>query len=589
MKLAAVLIVLSLLAVVPPSGAAPALLRTIAESSGWSKTGRYDEVIALCDAFRRAYPGRVRKVEFGTTPEGRPMLALIASGNGALDAARCRRKGRPVVLFQGGIHAGEIDGKDAGFWALREILDGTLAPGALDAVTIVFVPVFNIDGHERFSVNNRPNQVGPEEMGWRTTGQNFNLNRDYTKADAPEMQAMLRLLAEWDPIAYVDLHVTDGAQFQLDLAVMVDPAQDDRNALAALGRTVRGEIMERLEGSGWLATPFYPSFKVDDDPLSGFALSAFPARLSNGYWAQRGRLGILVETHSWKDYAHRVAMTRDVIVDIVEMAARDGAHWLDVARRNDEADGGLAGTLVPLTWENSPESRPIAFPGYAYERRESAVSGGIVVVYDTTKPQVWTLPLFDTVTPKVTATAPGAGYVVPAAHAARVAEKLALHDVEFRRLGKALGARDVEAFRAKEVTFGKTPFEGHFATTVTGEWAKERRDVSAGSLFVPIAQPKARLVMTLLEPASPDSLLAWGFFSTCFERKEYMEAYVAEQVALEMMAKDEALAAEFQAEIDADPEFAKSSAKRLDFFYSRHPSWDERLNLYPIMRVAKEP
>jgi hypothetical protein len=33
---------------------------------------------------------------------------------------------RPVVLMQGGIHAGEIDGKDAGFLALRELLEGAL-------------------------------------------------------------------------------------------------------------------------------------------------------------------------------------------------------------------------------------------------------------------------------------------------------------------------------------------------------------------------------------------------------------------------------------------------------------------------------
>ena len=87
----------------------------------------------------------------------------------------------------------------------------------------MFVPVFNVDGHERFSRANRPNQIGPEEMGWRVTSQNLNLNRDYVKADAPEMQAMLRLLNEWDPILYADLHVTDGAQFEHDVSFNVAP------------------------------------------------------------------------------------------------------------------------------------------------------------------------------------------------------------------------------------------------------------------------------------------------------------------------------------------------------------------------------
>ena len=179
--------------------------------------------------------------------------------------------------------------------------DGTLAPNSLDGVTVVLVPIFNIDGHERFGPNNRPNQTGPQEMGWRTTAQNLNLNRDYLKADAPEMRAMLGLLDEWDPVAYVDLHVTDGAQFQVDLGLMVDPAQAGPEPLATLARSVRAAALERLTKQGWMATPFYPSFKDESNPIAGTSLGLFPARLSNGYWASRNRLGILLETHSWKD------------------------------------------------------------------------------------------------------------------------------------------------------------------------------------------------------------------------------------------------------------------------------------------------
>ena len=140
------------------------------------------------------------------------MLALAASRSGALTAEAARERGVPVLLFQGGIHAGEIDGKDAGFLALRELLDDKAAKGALDGLVVLFVPVFNVDGHERFGRWNRPNQRGPEEKGWRVTAQNLNLNRDYSKADTPEMQAMLRLVEAWDPIVYTDLHATDGAQ-----------------------------------------------------------------------------------------------------------------------------------------------------------------------------------------------------------------------------------------------------------------------------------------------------------------------------------------------------------------------------------------
>ena len=122
------------------------------------------------------------------------MLALAVSRTGALSAEQAKKRGLPVLLIQGGIHAGEIDGKDAGFLALREALENKAAPGALDKQVLLFVPVFNVDGHERFGKWNRPNQRGPVEMGWRTTAQNYNLNRDYVKADAPEMQSMLALV-----------------------------------------------------------------------------------------------------------------------------------------------------------------------------------------------------------------------------------------------------------------------------------------------------------------------------------------------------------------------------------------------------------
>src|SRR5258707_3976264 len=184
-------------------------LATVAEESGFRKTGRTDEVTRLCAAFAATWPRAVHSLEFGRSAGGRPMRALIAC---RADVGKV-----PVLMLQAGIHPGESDGKDAGFIALRELLGETAAPGVLERIAILFVPVFNVDGHERFGRWNRPNQNGPEEMGWRTTGQNLNLNRDYAKADAPEMQAMLRLLEASDPLLYVDLHVTDGAQFQYDV------------------------------------------------------------------------------------------------------------------------------------------------------------------------------------------------------------------------------------------------------------------------------------------------------------------------------------------------------------------------------------
>ena len=53
-----------------------------------------------------------------------------------------------MVLALAGIHPGEIDGKDAGFILMRELLLGNALPGVLRHVTFVLVPIFNVDGHE---------------------------------------------------------------------------------------------------------------------------------------------------------------------------------------------------------------------------------------------------------------------------------------------------------------------------------------------------------------------------------------------------------------------------------------------------------
>lgn len=573
----------------PAAADARTALTTIAEQSGNRRTGRYEEVERLCPAYQQAWPDQVRCIEFGRTPEGRPMLALIASADGVLDAATAREKRRPVVLMQGGIHAGEIDGKDAGFLALREMLEGKAARGALANATFVFVPVLNVDGHERFGRWNRPNQVGPEEMGWRATAHNLNLNRDYVKADAPEMQALLRLLNEWDPILYADLHVTDGAQFEHDISYNVAPTFAGDPDLVRATAAMRDELVKRAASQGSLPLDFYPSFVRDDDPASGFAVSVGPKRFSQEYWAARNRIGVLVETHSWKDYPTRVRITRNSIIAMMDMAARDGRKWLDAAAHADRSAAQVGGTQVPLTYDNTDHVRTIEFRGYEYTREPSAISGALMTRYNPKRPQIWRVPLRDEVKPGIVVTAPRAGYVVPAAYAESVGAKLSTHGIDFLRIDNARAAADTETFRASKVSPAAGTFEGHTMLAVEGNWKKERRDIPAGSLFVPIGQPKSQLVMALLEPREPDSLVSWGFFNTAFERKEYMEAYVAEEVAQQMLQKDPALREQFQRRLNEDEQFARDPAARLDFFYRRHSSFDERFNLYPVYRVDVQP
>lgn len=555
-------------------GPRPALTST-AELSRYVKTGRYDEAVQLCRDFARAYSG-VRCHEIGKTGTGRSMVALHIQRGAA----------RPVIFIQAGIHPGEIEGKDAGFWFLRDLLDGKVAPGALDAVDVVFIPVLNPDGHERFGPNHRPNQRGPEEMGFRVTDARLNLNRDYVKADAPEMQAVLAAFVRWRPVMLIDLHTTDGAKFEHDISINTSPVAPRADKLDAAANGVLAAVCKRLTELGHLPLPFYPSFREEDDPPSGFDVNEAPPRFSHFYAAARSRLGLLVETHSWRTFRERAESTYHTLQAVFEMAPREAAGWVVAEAAADRADTALGGSDVPLVWAPTDHKRELAFRGYAYTKSRSEISGAQWIVYDEKTPQIWNVPVFDQLAPRVTVRAPRAGYIVDGGFAPLVAGLLSRHGLRYEKLAGQPRV-DVEVFRATKVTHQQSN-EGRTPVELEGTWTREPRALQLGAIFVPIDQPSARLVLHLLEPALPDSMARWGMFNTVFERKEYIEPYVLEQAAREMLASDPALKTAFD-EALKDPEFAKSPEQRLNWFYRKHPAWDERLNLLPVYRAEQRP
>jgi hypothetical protein len=76
----------------------------------------------------------------------------------------------------------------------------------------------------------------------------------------------------------------------------------------------------------------------------------------------------------------------------------------------------------------------------------------------------------------------------------------------------------------------------------------------------------------------------WGFFDTTFEQKEYIESYVIERLAREMLAAQPAVAQEFE-EARKDTAFADHPESVRDWFYRRSPYFDTHQNLYPVGRI----
>jgi len=184
-------------------------LRTRAELTNFEATGSYDETIDFIKKVQAHFP-ELYLGFYGTSGQGRPLPFVVVSREKAFTGRKAQKLAKPIVLIQNGIHAGEIDGKDASLMILRDLAAGRHRE-ILERVTLVVLPIYNVDGHERVSPYNRPNQDGPRQgMGFRTTANGLDLNRDHLKISSEEARSLIALVNAWRPHLHVDDHVTDG-------------------------------------------------------------------------------------------------------------------------------------------------------------------------------------------------------------------------------------------------------------------------------------------------------------------------------------------------------------------------------------------
>ena len=544
-----------------------------AEVSGFESTPSYAQTRAYIDRLVAASRGLLRIETFGHSAEGRELYAVIAR---RIDGRR-----RPAVLAQAGIHAGEIDGKDAGLMLLRDITQRGRAD-LLDRADLVFVPIFNADGHERSSRFSRPNQRGPREQGWRTTAQNLNLNRDYLKADSPEMRAMLAFLRRIDPALYLDIHVTDGTDYQYDITYGFLGWNGRYAQSPAIGRwldrRLRPALDSALTRAGHVPGPLV--FAVDNaDPAAGITDVPFGGRYSQGYGDLARIPTVLVENHSLKPYRQRVLGTYVLLEEALRLVGAEGGA-IEAAKAADRASRPARFTL---SWRPLPQPvETLQWRGIAHEMVRSPITGRDEIRW-LGRPVAHPMPVFAQ-EPAAFAELPRAWWV-PASRSA-VIERLRLHGLRMEVL-EAPRTVELEMARiAAPALQGAS--EGRVPLRIGGVTRRRgAQTFPAGSVRVPSDQPLALVAAALLEPESPESLLAWGFFPEILQRTEYIEAYAIEPLARRMLADDPALARAW-GEALRDPQFAASPERRLAWFYERSPYHDERYLLYPVGREVSE-
>ncbi len=555
---------------------------TYYEKSNYTETPRYEHTKQYLQLLTEN-SDICSLTKFGTSPQGRDLVLFIIDKNKNYTAEAVKKSGNAILCIQACIHPGESEGKDAGLMLMRDILIDKKYEDLLDNTTIVFLPIFNVDGHERFSAYNRINQNGPKEMGWRTTGANYNLNRDFMKADAPEMQAWLQFYNAWLPDFLIDCHTTDGADYQYTVTYGIEIlGNTERNISKWLENSYIVKLKKALEADNFLASP-YVSFRNWHDPKSGLVSWVSPPMLCGGYIALQNRPSMLLETHSLKDYKTRVNATYSVIINTWKILSQDKDTLQKMIKKADDyvCSEEFIKSSYPLSFDQTTDSIITEFKGNRYYSKPSSSLGGEVYVY-TSEPETFPVPYFKDMVPNDFTALPYY-YVIPPEWT-EVIKRLDEHSIKYKRVNEAIKL-NIKTYQFDSLKWNTTPNEGrqkvnHF----TIKEIEATREFPAGSAVIPVLQRSAKVLIHFLEPQSYDSFVHWGFFNTIFEQKEYAETYIMDKIADEML-KDEIIKTEFEKWKIDNPQSVNNQRDIVNWFYKQTPYWDKHLNIYPIGKV----
>lgn len=554
---------------------------TIFERSLGRKTPTYEEGMDWFRQLDKRFPEmEIRKM--GPTDSGEPLHLIVVSNDRQFDLAAQRKKGKTILLIDNAIHPGEPDGVDACQMLLRDLLTKANGKKLPDHVVLCVIPFYNIDGALNRNAHSRANQNGPEAYGFRANGRNYDLNRDFVKADSRNAASFAEIFHLVDPDVFVDTHVSNGADYQHVMTLITTQHNKLGGALGEFLHTkMEPYLYRRMKEAGFPMTPYVTNFgpNVTKEGFSGFI--DYP-RYSTGFAAMFQTLGFMPETHMLKPYKDRVKATYDLLDIFLTFTAENGTTIRELRRKDREAVKKQAS--FPLAWQkDAGRSDQIEFLGYEHGYKPSEVSGQPRLYYDRTKPFRMDVPYFDYFLPTLTASRPEA-YVIPQAWWP-VIERLKTNKVAMYPLEKDT-TLTVDVLRIESYQTSQRAYEGHYPHTDI-KVSTERRAVPfrKGDMVIPCDQDRNRYLVEVLEPTSPEGFFAWNFFDSILQQKEGYSDYVFEDLAAGWLRKHPELRNTLEEKKKQDADFAKNGRAQLDFVYRNSPYYEPEHMRYPVFRV----
>lgn len=556
-------------------------LLTTFEKSNYQKTSTYEEGLAFYTALAKS-SAYVKIQEKGLTDAGLPLHLVLVSNDGDFDIESNRNKGRAVLLINNAIHPGEPDGIEASQMLARDILDDKKLNKLLDNTLLAIIPFYNIGGALNRNTGSRTNQNGPVEKGFRGNARNFDLNRDFIKNDTKNAHSFSEIFHEIDPDILIDTHVSNGADYQYVLTMVIP--QSDK-----LGEPLKGHLDNKLMPSLFAEmanTPFEMTPYVNvwrGTPNQGWSQFFDSPRYSSGYAALFQTIGFQSETHMLKSFEQRTRATYTYLVQTLVYLDEHGNDLLEVRKQAREAV--IKQREFPIAWElDKTDSIMIEHKGYVATYPASKVSGLPRLKYDRQQPYTKMVPYYNRFKSSISVTRPDY-YVIPQEWT-QVIDAFKRNNVQMQSF-KSDSTLSVETYNIKDYSSRNRPYEGHyFHDNVVVE--KQLREIKfrAGDVLVPVNQITNRYIVETLEPQATDSFFRWNFFDSRLQMKEGFSSYVFEDEAIEILENNEDLKKELEARKASDKTFRESAYAQLRFIFMESEHQEASYMQYPIYRLV---
>ncbi|TRO65551.1 M14 family metallopeptidase [Christiangramia sabulilitoris] len=549
------------------------------EKSGGTETGTYAEVISFYEQLADAYPS-ISIEEFGETDAGLPLHLVTYNGNEEKDLEKLR-KSHSVILINNGIHPGESDGIDATMMLFRDMaLDSVRSPKNTLVATI---PIYNVGGALNRNSTTRTNQNGPKEYGFRGNARNYDLNRDFIKADTKNAQTFYEIFHYLNPDVFIDNHVSNGADYQYTLTHLF--TQHDKLG-GNLGDYLQKKMMPALEDSlkakDWDITPYVNVF--NQVPEDGFSQFMDYPRYSTGYAALWNTLGMMVETHMLKPYDKRVMGTYELMKSMIRITDSESTIIKDL--RNQARRKYLTDRSYNLNFEvdkENPTSRE--FKGYKAEKITSNITGRERLKYDREEAFTEEIDYYDNYKVSQEIEIPRA-YIIPQGWW-QVLNRLKMNNIKMETLDRDTIIQ-VEVYKIEDYKTTETAYEGHYLHQDTKvSKSVQKINFRKGDFLITTFQDGARYLIETLEPTAVDSFFNWNFFDTVLQQKEGFSPYVFEDIAQRMLEEDTQLKKEFEEKKLKDSGFNEDWYAQLEWLHKRSENYEAAHLRYPVFRLPR--